>query len=58
MQGRVDWRGDEQDLVERAQAWREAGATHLAVNTMGAGLSGVDAHLDALASTARLLELA
>jgi probable F420-dependent oxidoreductase len=58
MQGRVDWRDDEQDLVRRAQAWREAGATHLAVNTMGAGLSGVDAHLDALASTARLLELA
>ena len=28
--------------------WRAAGATHLSVNTMGAGLSGVDGHLAVL----------
>jgi probable F420-dependent oxidoreductase len=30
------------------QAWRDLGATHLAVNTMGAGLASPDAHLAAL----------
>jgi probable F420-dependent oxidoreductase len=52
MEGRVDWRGDVDDLVERAAAWRSAGATKLSINTMGAGLATVDDHLGALASVA------
>ncbi len=52
MEGRVDWRGDVDDLVERATAWRTAGATKLSINTMRAGLATVDDHLGALASAA------
>ena len=35
--------------------WRDAGATHLAVNTMSAGLGSVDGHLAALAQAADAL---
>jgi hypothetical protein len=31
-----------------AAAWDEAGATHLSVNTMKAGLQGPDQHIDAI----------
>lgn len=31
-----------------AAAWDEAGATHLSVNTMGAGLKGPDQHIEAI----------
>ena len=37
--------------------WREAGATHLSLNTMGAGLATVDAHLAALEQAAAALGL-
>jgi probable F420-dependent oxidoreductase len=49
--------GDAGKLAEQAQRWRAAGATHLAVNTMGAGLASVDAHLAALEGIAKALEL-
>jgi probable F420-dependent oxidoreductase len=52
MEGRVSWRGDAQKLAEQASRWRDAGATHLSVNTMGAGLATVDDHLAALAAAA------
>ena len=48
MEGRVSWRGDAGKLAEQAGRWQEAGATHLAVNTMGAGLASLDDHLGAL----------
>src|SRR5438132_75099 len=44
-------------LVDQVGRWRDAGATHVAINTMNAGLGSVDGHLDALATTARALEL-
>ena len=37
-----------EEAAGRGQLWKEIGLTHLALNTMGAGLEGVDAHLDAL----------
>jgi hypothetical protein len=37
--------------------WRDAGATHVSVNTMGAGLASVDGHLAALTETAGALSL-
>jgi probable F420-dependent oxidoreductase len=46
------------ELVRDAERWRDAGATHLSVDTMGAGLPGLDAHLDALAKAAEALQLA
>src|SRR5207244_4330666 len=58
MEGRVSWgeRGAE-TLMHHVQKWRGAGATHVSVNTMGAGLASVDDHLAALASAAGALEL-
>jgi hypothetical protein len=43
--------------VDHVERWRRAGATHVAVNTMGTGLGGTEAHLDALARAARALSL-
>jgi probable F420-dependent oxidoreductase len=57
MEGRVHWTSDADALVKRVQLWRDAGATHLAINTMKAGLGTVDDHLDALASAASTLKL-
>lgn len=57
MEGRVSWTGSQEELAELAGRWREAGATHLAVNTMGAGLGSVDGHLAALESAAEALGL-
>jgi probable F420-dependent oxidoreductase len=53
MEGRVSWtdRGVD-DVAERVTRWREAGASHLSINTMGVGLRSVDDHLDALAAVA------
>ena len=42
---------------ERIEQWRAAGATHVTVNTMGAGLATVDAHLGALERVASRLPL-
>jgi probable F420-dependent oxidoreductase len=56
MEGRVSWHGDPGEVAERARGWREAGATHLSVNTMGAGLRTVDDHLAALESTAQAIK--
>jgi probable F420-dependent oxidoreductase len=38
----------EAEWAAYAQGWRELGATHLCVNTMGAGLATLDDHVDAL----------
>jgi probable F420-dependent oxidoreductase len=59
MEGRISWgdRGAER-VAERAGSWREAGATHVSVNTMGAGLASVDGHLAALTEVAAALGLA
>ncbi len=57
MEGRVEWRGDVDDLVRRVELWRGVGATQVSVNTMGAGLVTVDAHLGALAVIAEALGL-
>jgi len=58
MEGRIGYgKGGAETVAETAQNWRQAGATHVSVNTMGAGLVSVDAHLDALALTATALQL-
>jgi len=51
MEGRVNWRGDPGQLAGRLRQWQDAGATHVSVNTMGAGLRTVDDHLGALATS-------
>jgi probable F420-dependent oxidoreductase len=56
MEGRASWRDDPGKLAEHAATWREAGATHLSVNTMGAGLRTVDDHLRVLETAAGILQ--
>ncbi len=56
MEGRVGWKpGETQLLVAQVQRWRDAGASHVSVNTMGAGLGSVAAHLGALREIAEAL---
>jgi probable F420-dependent oxidoreductase len=52
MEGRVRWQQDRDKLAAEIRQWQDAGATHLSVNTMGAGLKTVDDHLAALATAA------
>ena len=52
MEGRLRWQQDQQQLAAAMRQWQGAGATHLSVNTMGAGLKTVDDHLAALAAAA------
>lgn len=48
MEGRVNFTGDVDAAAAELAAWRAAGATHVSVNTMKAGLATVDDHLAAL----------
>jgi probable F420-dependent oxidoreductase len=48
-EGRVEYGVRDLDtLAEHARRWREAGASHLSLITMHAGLEGVDAHINAI----------
>lgn len=57
MEGRISWTGDADKLSDHAGRWRKAGASHLSVNTMNAGLATVDQHLGALEQAAQVLGL-
>jgi hypothetical protein len=49
MEGRANFGdGGVERVVAQTEFWRDAGASHLSINTMNAGLGGVDAHLAAL----------
>jgi probable F420-dependent oxidoreductase len=56
MEGRVSF-GEKgvDEVVRHVGRWRDAGASHLAINTMGAGLASVDDHLRVLADCAGAL---
>jgi probable F420-dependent oxidoreductase len=54
MQGQVSWNGNTDDLAEGIRSWAQAGASHVSVNTMDAGLATVEQHLDALTSAAEI----
>ncbi|GFG75917.1 LLM class F420-dependent oxidoreductase [Mycobacterium botniense] len=56
MEGRVTWRGNVPELLDKLRAWADTGATHVSINTMGAGLTSVDDHLAVLASVAEAAE--
>ena len=49
--------GDLDQVKVEAEQWRALNATHVSINTMGAGLTGVDAHVEVLARVATALEL-
>jgi probable F420-dependent oxidoreductase len=58
MEGRVTADPADPDRFRRqVDKWRDAGATHLTVNTMGAGQYGVDDHLELLARCAELADV-
>jgi probable F420-dependent oxidoreductase len=57
MEGRISWTGDAGKLTDHAGRWLKAGASHLSVNTMNAGLATVDQHLAALEQAAQALGL-
>jgi hypothetical protein len=58
MEGRVSWTSDGvEKVVDHVGRWRDTGATHVGINTMNAGLGTLDAHLEALATTAQALHL-
>lgn len=54
MQGQVSWNGSGEDLADGFRLWADAGATHVAVNTMNAGLTSVDEHLSVLSNAAEI----
>ena len=56
VEGRITWgEGGTKKLVDHADRWRNAGATHVDVNTMGAGLGSVDGHIEVLTEAADAL---
>jgi probable F420-dependent oxidoreductase len=50
MDGRLVWQDDRESVAAELRQWQDAGATHVSINTMGAGLKSVDDHLAALAA--------
>jgi hypothetical protein len=51
---RVPWGHGASEVAEQIAAWREAGVSHVSVNTMGAGFGSVGQHLHALEQVAGL----
>jgi probable F420-dependent oxidoreductase len=58
LDGRVNYKGDTGAVVAAIEAWRAVGATHVSVNTMGAGLTSADAHVKVLTDIASAAGLA
>jgi probable F420-dependent oxidoreductase len=55
-EGRIEFASHDLDLMAaHAERWREAGASHLSINTMAAGCTGVDDHIAALTAIAQVL---
>ena len=49
IEARLNLRGSDPDVwVQQTQAWRELGATHISINTMGMGLQSPHAHIELL----------
>jgi hypothetical protein len=50
MEGRVSWAPDGglDRALDHLGRWESVGATHVSINTMGAGFESVDQHLDVL----------
>jgi probable F420-dependent oxidoreductase len=56
MEGQVVWQPNDHDkFMSHVQAWRLAGASHIAINTMNAGCRNVDEHLAAISLAADLV---
>ncbi|MCU1694062.1 MAG: hypothetical protein JWR34_125 [Mycobacterium sp.] len=55
MEAWVKWQGSADDVVAKVAKWVQVGASHISINTMGAGLETVDDHLAALTAVAEAL---
>ena len=55
MEAWVKWQGGADDVVAKVAKWVQVGASHISINTMGAGLKTVDDHLAALTAVAEAL---
>jgi probable F420-dependent oxidoreductase len=55
MEAWVKWEGSADGVIDEVAKWAEAGASHVSINTMGAGLQTVDDHLAALTAVADAL---
>jgi probable F420-dependent oxidoreductase len=55
MEAWVKWQGSADDVITKMDKWVKEGASHISINTMGAGLKTVDDHLAALAAVAEAL---
>jgi probable F420-dependent oxidoreductase len=55
MEARVTWVHGASEVAEQVAQWQELGASHVSVNTMGAGFTSVGQHLDALERVAHLV---
>jgi len=55
MEAWVKWQGSADDVAAKVDKWVEVGASHISINTMGAGLKTVDDHLAALTAVAEAL---
>ena len=56
LEGRVNWRHGGDEAIAETGRWQAEGATHMAINTMGAGFGSVEEHLAALAKAADALK--
>ena len=54
MQGQVSWNGNADELADGFRMWADAGASHVAINTMNTGLASVDEHLKVLGTAAEI----
>jgi probable F420-dependent oxidoreductase len=58
MEGVASWGANRADgLADDVGRWHAAGASHVSIATMGAGLGGVNGHIDALTAAASALGL-
>lgn len=55
MEGRIIYAGDLDTVVREFSGWKNAGATHVSISTMDAGLATIDDHLAVLTSVAESL---
>jgi probable F420-dependent oxidoreductase len=55
MEAWVKWQGSADDVLTKVDKWAKVGASHVSINTMGAGLKTVDDHLAALTAVAEAL---
>jgi probable F420-dependent oxidoreductase len=55
METSVRWGQGAAEVAEQIAQWRDAGASHVSINTMGAGFTSVTQHLDALEAVGTLV---